>query len=133
VRPETSKGPGLLRRSGRASSAALALSGLAIALQPGKAGEALHLTASSTRGVAETRAGLGGTFAALGLWALARGSADAYTAVGMTWLGAAAFRGVSLVVDRPETDWTFWAYLTAEVTLGFGALLAGPREFSRRD
>jgi hypothetical protein len=116
------------RRRGRTSSAALAASGLAIALQPRRAGAALDLAASSTRGVAETRAGLGGTFAALGLWALARGSAEAYTAVGVTWLGAAVLRGVSLVVDKPDTDWTFWAYLAAELSLGVGALTAGGRQ-----
>ena len=115
-------------RRGRTSSAALAASGLAIALQPRRAGAALDLAASSTRGVAETRAGLGGTFAALGLWALARGSAEAYTAVGVTWLGAAVLRGVSLVVDKPDTDWTFWAYLAAELSLGVGALTGGGRE-----
>src|SRR5205085_2489719 len=78
------------RRPGAISSAALALSGIGIALQPKQTAAALDLSTSSARGVAETRIGLGGTFAALGLWALARGSADAYTAVGMTWLGAAA-------------------------------------------
>jgi len=94
---------------------------------PRRAGDGLHLAASSARGLAETRAGLGGTFAALGLWALARGSDEAYTAVGMTWLGAAAFRAVSLVVDKPDTDWTFWAYLAAELTLGAGGVLAAGR------
>ncbi|HLY84347.1 MAG TPA: hypothetical protein VKQ71_15275 [Acidimicrobiales bacterium] len=115
-------------RRGRASSAALAASGLAIAVDPRRTGVALDLAASSTRGVAETRAGLGGTFAALGLWALARGSSEAYTAVGVTWLGAAVLRGVSLVVDKPDTDWTFWAYLAAELSFGVGALTAGVRE-----
>ena len=61
-----------------------ALSGIGIALQPKQAAGALDLSTSSARGVAETRIGLGGTYAALGLWALARGSTDAYTAVGMT-------------------------------------------------
>jgi hypothetical protein len=84
----------------------------------------------SNRGIAETRAGLGGTFVALGLWALHGGSVDAYRAVGMTWLGAGAFRTLSLVVDHPETDWTYWAYLGLELALGIGALGAGAR--SRR-
>jgi hypothetical protein len=122
------KGFAIVRPPGRTSSAALAASGLAIALMPRRAGAALDLAASSSRGVAETRAGLGGTFAALGLWALVRGSAEAYTAVGVTWLGAAGLRAVSLAVDKPDTDWMFWAYLTAELTLGITAVLAGPRE-----
>jgi len=117
----------LVRRSGQTSSGALAASGLAIALMPRRAGEALHLAASSSRGVAETRAGLGGTFAALGLWALARGSPEAHTAVGVTWLGAAALRAFSLLVDQPDTDWTFWAYFLGELTLGVSALAAGAR------
>ena len=45
--------------------------------------------------------------------------AVAQTAVGVTWLGAAVVRVGSLAVDRPRTDWTFWAYLAAEI--GFGA------------
>ena len=117
----------LVRRPGLTSSAALAASGLAIALDPRRTGAALHLQPTSSRGIAETRAGLGGTFAALGLWALARGSAESYTAVGVTWLGAAVVRAVSLTVDEPETDWTFWAYLAAEVTLGIAGLAARGR------
>jgi hypothetical protein len=117
----------LSRNAGWVSSAALAASGLGIALDPRRAGEVLNLVASSNRGIAETRAGLGGTFVGLGLWALNRRSPDAYTAVGVTWLGAAAFRSAALAVDRPETDWTYWAYLALELTLGFGALAAGTR------
>jgi hypothetical protein len=122
------RGLAIVRPPGRTSSAALAASGLAIALMPRRTAATLELVPSSSRGVAETRAGLGGTFAALGLWALVRGSAEAYTAVGVTWLGAATFRAVSLAVDKPDTDWTFWAYLTAEVTLGISGLAAGSRE-----
>ncbi|MDQ1696836.1 MAG: hypothetical protein QOJ03_2189, partial [Frankiaceae bacterium] len=77
----------LARRPGVLSSLALAASGVAIAADPKGVGVALHLQPTSARGLAETRVGLGGTFAGLGLWALARRSSDAYTAVGMTWLG----------------------------------------------
>jgi hypothetical protein len=82
----------------------------------------MHLTATSQRGVTETRVGLGGTFAGLGLWALARRNSDAYTAVGVTWLGAAAVRGLSLRIDEPETNWTFWAFFAGEVGLGLAGL-----------
>lgn len=106
-------------RLGRVSSAALMLSGIAGVLTPSSVASALDLTPGSSRGIAETRAGLGGTYAALGGWALVSRDRAAQTAVGVTWLGAAAVRMASLVVDRPRTDFAFWAYLAAEV--GFGA------------
>src|SRR6266850_5344283 len=104
---------------GRVSSAALMLSGLAGVLTPRSVASALDLAPASNRGIAETRAGLGGTYAALGGWALLSRNPTAQTAVGVTWLGAAAARIASLVVDRPRTNLAFWAYLAAEV--GFGA------------
>ena len=114
-------------RLGTVSAAALAASGLAIALLPEKTLANLELAPVSSRGITETRAGLGGTFAGLGLWALLRGTSDAYTAVGMTWLGAAAFRSYSLRADDPETSATYWAYLTGEVVLGTAGVLARSR------
>jgi hypothetical protein len=113
-----------VRRRGALSSLALAASGVGIVVQPRQAVSTMGLTTTSARGLAETRAGLGGTFAALGLWALARRSRDAHTAVGVTWLGAAALRLLSLRLDKPETDATFWAYLAAELTCGLGAITA---------
>ena len=59
----------------------------------------------------------------LGLWGLVRNSPDVHRAVGLTWLGAAASRTVSLRVDEPETDWTYWTFLVAEVTLGLAGVL----------
>lgn len=117
----------LMTKPGRLSALGLAASGIAIAASPKRVGDVLHIPASSARGLAETRVGLGGTFAGLGLWALARGTSDAYTAIGMTWLGAAVVRVVSLRLDEPETDWTFWAYLTGEVSLGLAGLAARGR------
>jgi hypothetical protein len=86
----------------------------------------------SDRAVAETRAGLGGTYAALGGWALVSHDPTAQTAVGVTWLGAAAARLASLVVDRPRTDPAFWAYLAAEIGFGTAALLGRMTETSTR-
>jgi hypothetical protein len=106
-------------RLGRVSSAALMLSGIAAVLTPSSVASALDLAPGSSRGIAETRAGLGGTYAALGGWALVSRDRAAQTAVGVTWLGAAAVRLGSMVVDRPRTDFAFWAYLAAEI--GFGA------------
>ena len=113
--------------SGRVSSAALMLSGVAGVVMPRRVAEALDLLATTGRGVAETRAGLGGTYAALGGWALVSRDPAAHAAVGMTWLGAAGARLVSLALDRPRTDWTFWAYLAAEVGLGAVALASAQR------
>src|SRR3954447_16705422 len=120
----SSVGPARWRRAGVASSAALAMSGLAITLDPRGASVALQPTPDSDRGVAETRAGLGGTFVALGGWALVRGSPDSYTAVGVTWLGAAAVRLAAIHVDRPRTDFSYWAYLVAEMGFGMAGIAA---------
>lgn len=103
---------------GRVSSAALMLSGLSAVVTPTEVASALELNAISARGVAETRAGLGGTFVALGGWALLSRDPTAQKAVGVTWLGAAAIRVAALALDRPRTDRAFWAYLAAEI--GFG-------------
>jgi hypothetical protein len=106
----------------RVSSAALMLSGIAGVLTPTSVASALDLTPGSNRGVAETRAGLGGTYAALGGWALLSRDPTAQRAVGVTWLGAAAVRLASLVIDRPPTDLAFWSYLAAEIGFGTAAL-----------
>lgn len=109
---------------GRVSSAALMLSGISGVLMPRRVATALALSVVSDRGVAETRAGLGGTYAALGGWALISREPTAQAAVGVTWLGAAAVRLASLAIDRPQTDWAFWAYLAAEIGFGTTALVS---------
>jgi hypothetical protein len=116
---------------GRMSSAALMLSGVSGVVAPNRVATALHLTAESNRGITETRAGLGGTYAALGGWALVSRDPAAQAAVGVAWLGAAAVRLASLRVDRPETDASFWAYLAAEIVFGAGALAAAARAKAR--
>jgi hypothetical protein len=115
---------------GRFSSAALMLSGVAGVLTPRRVASALDLPAVSSRGVAETRAGLGGTYAALGGWALLSRDPTAQAAVGVTWLGAAAARLASLALDRPRTDWAFWGYLLVEVGFGTAALVPATRRGS---
>ena len=110
--------------SGRLGSAALMLSGISGVVSPKRVGSALDVSALSARGVAETRAGLGGTYAALGAWALVSHDPAAQRAVGVTWLGAAAVRVASLALDRPRTDWTFWGYLAAEIGFGATALIS---------
>jgi hypothetical protein len=114
-------------KPGSVSSLALMLSGLAGVTMPTKVAAALDLPAESGRALAETRAGLGGTYAALGGWALLSGEPAAHAAVGVTWLGAAAARLGSLVVDRPKRDAAFWLYLAAEVGFGTAAIASAGR------
>jgi hypothetical protein len=108
------------------------LSGAAGVVMPKRVAAQLELPTTSGRGVAETRAGLGGTYAALGGWALASNQPGAQAAVGVTWLGAAGARLSSLALDRPRTDWTFWAYLAAELGLGLGALASAAQKVTDR-
>src|SRR5436853_7353138 len=108
---------------GRVSSAALMASGLAGVVMPGRVAATLELSAGTKRSIAETRAGLGGTYAALGGWALVSRDPTAQAAVGVTWLGAAAARLGSRVLHRARTDGTYWAYLAAEIGLGAVALI----------
>jgi hypothetical protein len=112
---------------GRLSSVALMLSGISGVVSPTRFLSALDLSAVSDRGVAETRAGLGGTYAALGGWALLSRDPAAQAAVGVTWLGAAAARLASLALDRPRTDAAFWGYLAAEIGFGTTALASATR------
>jgi len=116
---------------GRVSSAALMASGLAGVVMPGRVAATLELPAGSKRAIAETRAGLGGTYAALGGWALVSRDPTAQAAVGVTWLGAAAARLGSLVLDRPRTDGAYWAYLAVEIGLGAVALVGARRTRAR--
>ena len=116
---------------GRVSSAALMLSGISGVLMPRRVASALALSVQSDRGVAETRAGLGGTYAALGGWALFSRDPAAQAAVGVTWLGWLRVRLASLAVDRPQTDWAFWAYLAAEIGFGTTALASPTRAEQR--
>jgi hypothetical protein len=102
-------------------------SGLAGVVMPTKVATALDLPATTGRGIAETRAGLGGTYAALGGWALLSHDPAAQAAVGVTWLGAAGARVGSLFLDQPSTDGAFWAYLAAEIGFGAAALVSARR------
>ena len=110
-------------RAGRLSSAALLASGIAGVVIPDRVMPALDLTATSARGRAEARAGLGGTYAALGLLGVLSANPMARRAVGFTWPGAAAARLLALRLDEPDTDWTYWSFLAIEV--GFGARAVG--------
>jgi hypothetical protein len=109
---------------GRISSASLMLSGLVGVVSPDKFADALKLTPSTPRGVTEIRAGLGGTYAALGGWAFVVDNRSARTAVGATWLGAGAARVAGMQIDEPEPDAVFWLSLAMELGLGLASLLS---------
>ena len=111
-----------LMNVGRLSSTALMLSGVAAAVDPKGVVAALHLTADDARGVTEARAGLGGTYAALGGWALVSREPAADAAVGVTWLGAAAVRIAARKIDRPPVTASYWVYLGLEISCGVMSL-----------
>ncbi|MFL6158953.1 MAG: hypothetical protein ACJ72D_22930 [Marmoricola sp.] len=113
--------------AGHLSSAALMLSGAAGIAIPSRFAEALDLTPGSGRGITETRAGLGGTYAALGAFALLSGSAGAQRAIGATWLGAGVVRLAAKRTDRPSTDVIYWGSLAMELGLGAAALATAAR------
>jgi hypothetical protein len=109
---------------GRLSSAALFASGIGAIVVPEQVLNALDMSSSSSRGVTEARVGFGGTFAALGGYALFSRAPAAQRAVGATWLGAGLVRLATRKVDRPREDWTYWAFLAGELGLGSMALLS---------
>ena len=104
--------------TGHLASATLMLSGAAGIAIPDRFSEALDLPATTGRGITETRAGLGGTYAALGAYALLSRSAEAQRAIGATWLGAGVV---------PRTDAIYWGSLALELGLGTAALLTAGR------
>ena len=113
--------------AGHLASAALMLSGGAGIAIPDRFAEALDLPPGSGRGITETRAGLGGTYAALGAYARVSGSACAQRAIGATWLGAGVVRLATMRTDRPSTDLIYWGSLAMELGLGAAALATAGR------
>src|SRR5436190_3709556 len=113
-----------LMNVGRLSSAALMLSGVAAIVNPQGVAAALLLTADDARGTTETRAGLGGSYAALGGWVLVSRAPAADAAVGMTWLGAASVRVATRKIDQPPADASFWVYLGLEIACGTASLVS---------
>ena len=113
--------------AGHLASAGLLLSGAAGVAIPERVAAALELPAATARARVETRAGLGGTYAALGAYGLLSGSAGAQRAVGWTWLGAGVVRLAALKTDKPRTDAAYWTYLALELGLGTAALVTAGR------
>jgi hypothetical protein len=108
---------------GYVASAILAASGLAGLAMPGRVGLALQTDLATPRARAEYRV-VYGCFAGVGLFALAAGDPVVFKAVGALWLGGGVVRLLALALDRPTADWTWWAFLALELTLGSLGILA---------
>lgn len=67
---------------------------------PARAAAFTSIAPTGLLGVSEVRATYGGLFAALGLTCLALQSQLAFCVAGLAWLGAAAGRGFSVLIDR---------------------------------
>lgn len=80
-------------------------------------------TQGSNMGLSEMRASVGGLFVALGGGALVTGSSALYAALGLAYAGAAAGRGLSLVLDAPPLRKAGF-YFAVEAVLA-GLLLRG--------
>jgi hypothetical protein len=100
------------------------LAGLAGAIMPKRVAHSMDLEARTGRGILEVRAGLGGAYVALGLYATLADDAGAYRAVGAAWLGAAAGRLTGLALDHPRTDAVHWSSLALELGGGLAAIRA---------
>jgi len=111
----------------RVPAAALLASGVAGVVIPREFIANIELEATSPRGLAEVRAGLGGTYAGLGAVAMIAGTRSADAAIAATWLGAGVVRAGAWQRERFPTHWTYWAYLAGEVALGGLALSSALR------
>jgi hypothetical protein len=111
----------------RLPAAALLASGVAGVLIPHDFLDNIELDARSPRGIAEARAGLGGTYAGLGAVGVLAGTRSADAAIAATWLGAGVVRAGAWQRERFEAHWTYWAYLAGEFTLGGLALRSALR------
>jgi hypothetical protein len=80
----------------------LGLGAMALA-SPTTAARFVNLEPHGAIGRSELRATYGGLFAALGGFALVSQAPAVFTAVGLAWAGAAAARGLSVVVDHSRS------------------------------
>lgn len=93
-------------------------------LSPRYTASALDLatTDGSTMGLSELRASAGALFVGMGAGALLIGTPTAYLMLGACWLGAAAGRLTSLILDgKSQKKWTFFG---VEAAVGAAAILA---------
>lgn len=87
----------VLNNAGALITAGLGVMGL---LSPARAAAFTSIRPEGDVGVSEIRATYGGFFLALGGYALWSQNDFAFAVVGIAWLGAAAGRALSVVVDR---------------------------------
>lgn len=107
---------------GFVSGAVLAVSGIAGVLVPQQVAAALDIGLPTGRAKAELRIAYA-AFGALGVWAVIVGESALFTGIGVLWLGAAAVRLVTLALDRPRADASYWAIFAMEVTFGLAGVL----------
>ncbi|MGH7785489.1 MAG: DUF4345 family protein [Candidatus Binatia bacterium] len=87
----------MLNNVGAAITAGLGVMGL---LRPSAAAAFTSMQPQGLTGVSEVRATYGGFFLVLGTYALYAQAPTAFLIVGLAWLGAAAGRLLSVVIDR---------------------------------
>jgi len=87
----------------RLPAAALLASGVAGVLIPKDFIDNIELDARSPRGLAEARAGLGGTYLGLGAVGVLAGTRSVDAAIGATWLGAGVVRAGAWQRERLAT------------------------------
>ena len=87
----------MLNVIGAVVTAGLGLMGL---IRPAAAAVFTSMAPVGTLGVSEIRATYGGFFLALGAYALWAMSPPVFTTLGIAWLGAAAGRAISVIVDK---------------------------------
>jgi len=78
------------------------------------------LSANGARGISEIRAVLGGLFIALGIAPFILGVPETYQVVGITYLGIAVARAISLVLDQSYASSNL---ISLVVEIVFGAIL----------
>ena len=80
-------------------------------------------TGASNMGLSEMRASVGGLFVVLGLACLWLGTSSAYAMMGFAYAGAAAGRGLSLLLDKPPFAKAL-VYFAIEAALAIWLILA---------
>ena len=104
------------------AAATLVLGGLGL-FSPARAAAFTNLAPIGATGVSEIRATYGGFFAALGLACLALQASAVFSTAGAAWVGAAAGRAWSVVVDQNREAKNLGGIA---FELAIGLLLLGP-------
>lgn len=92
-------------------------------LLPGKAATFVGISPTGANGLSEIRATYGGLFIAIGAWCLISQSTVVFTVAGVAWLGAAAGRLTSVIMDKNRDARNLGG---VAMELGIGLLLLAP-------